>query len=876
MQVKKVLTLTAVLLVLLNIRPVSLTGAGELPPTLGSVTAHKFNTSEADPSFGLLQLDPPGNAETHALLPGSQATGAGDDSTCPATDQRGVPRPQGAACDIGVYELQQQAVWRDVCAPQRVEITGTGMGDRHHTINPQTQSLADPASVNWFLAQVAGRSTPVPDSVTFTTDAPQSLTLNESSSDTPHGYTFEANLQSTGQITASVSNPGDSYKTPRGLVLYSKRATAGEWWTSVGNTTNHYVYAKSGDEAHTEALTFPPLKEATDLYVTTVVIDNDDDERPMVVEATAGGVISSVTELGPTDGDGLNIVDLTLPQVLTGTSQVSVTLRSPGDDGDSLVLVGLNVSYPCPALAPTTLVLEPDEAKNELPADTSHPFTATVRDQYGDSMEGVLVSFSTDFGHFEVEGNGQYVKVPTDGSGQATVTVVSTMAGKANIRAWVDDGDDTYTEDKKDKPTDKPSIKTWVSPPFCLRIRKILDGAFTHPGNGQDLELGIDLIHVSDGDDSGWSTRFRLTFEVENCGNLDLTDVEVTDVIENQLAPREGLDLSGSPVPVDGLRPYGEDVFGRDTITWTIGNLPAGQSAYVVLLIETLKDQDPDGKYAPMSRDQDIKINRGATVRAVVPRLCTADATTNGLTLALEPTNAEPEEPNDGHISLIMPSLPDDTPWAEATCESVTAATLEPTTPDGANGWYRTPVTVTLTARDAQSGMGYTVYRVNHGHWQTYTTPIAVTAQGTTTVAYYNVDLRGNVEEVQTVTVKIDTTAPSSVADAPPLVDSSPITVTWTATDTASSVASVALWYKFGSDGAWADSSLAQQSSRGAFTFSPTLGDGTYCFAAQATDRAGNIEPEPVGPGDTCCEYKGGPLDYHVYLPVVLRLYVTP
>lgn len=786
MQVKKVLTLATVLLVLLNVRPVSLTGAGELPPTLGSVTAHKFNTNEAHPLFGLLQLDPPGNAETHALLPGSQATGAGDDSPCPANDQRGVPRPQGAACDIGVYELQQQAVWRDVCAPQRVEITGIGMGDYDHTINPQTLSLADPASVNWLWAQVAGRyydDVPLPESVTFTTDASQQVIVPAPTSVISDGYTFEAGLQPTGQITTSVSHPGDSYKTPRGLVLYSKRATAGEWWTSVGNTTNHYVYAKSGDEAHTEALTFPPLKEATDLYVTAVVIDNDDDERPMVVEATAGGVISSVTELGPTDGDGLNIVDLILPQVLTGTSQVSVTLRSPGDDGDSLVLVGLNVSYPCPALAPTTLVLEPDEATNELPADTSHPFTATVRDQYGDPMEGVLVSFSTDFGHFE--GNGQYVKVkvPTDGSGQATVTVVSTTAGKANIRAWVDDGDDTYTEDKKDKPTDKSSIKTWVSPPFCLRIRKILDGAFTHPGNDQDLEPGIDLIHISDGDDSGWPTRFHLTFEVENCGNLNLTDVVVTDVIENQVAPRERLDSSGGPV--DGLRPDGEDVFGRDTITWTIGNLPAGQSAYVVLLIETLKDQDPDGKYAPTLRDQDIEINRGATVRAVVPGLCIADATTNGFTLALEPTNAEPEEPNDGHISLIIPSLPDDTPWAEATCESVTAATLEPTTPDGANGWYRTPVTVTLTARDAQSGMGYTVYRVNHGHWQTYTTPIAVTAQGTTTVAYYSVDSRGNVEEVQTVTVKIDTTAPSSVADAPPLVDSSPITVTWTATDTA-------------------------------------------------------------------------------------------
>jgi beta-glucanase (GH16 family) len=43
---------------------------------------------------------------THALLAGSPAIDAGDDSACPATDQRGVARPQGASCDIGSFELE--------------------------------------------------------------------------------------------------------------------------------------------------------------------------------------------------------------------------------------------------------------------------------------------------------------------------------------------------------------------------------------------------------------------------------------------------------------------------------------------------------------------------------------------------------------------------------------------------------------------------------------------------------------------------------------------------------------------------------------------------------------------------------------------------
>ncbi len=48
--------------------------------------------------------DNSGPTLTHALLPGSPAIDAGDDSLCPGIDQRGVVRPQGLHCDIGAYE----------------------------------------------------------------------------------------------------------------------------------------------------------------------------------------------------------------------------------------------------------------------------------------------------------------------------------------------------------------------------------------------------------------------------------------------------------------------------------------------------------------------------------------------------------------------------------------------------------------------------------------------------------------------------------------------------------------------------------------------------------------------------------------------------
>ncbi len=64
------------------------------------------NISNADPLLGPLTLNAPGTTETHAITPSSPAfDAAGLDCRPPNTDQRGVPRPKGAACDIGAYEV---------------------------------------------------------------------------------------------------------------------------------------------------------------------------------------------------------------------------------------------------------------------------------------------------------------------------------------------------------------------------------------------------------------------------------------------------------------------------------------------------------------------------------------------------------------------------------------------------------------------------------------------------------------------------------------------------------------------------------------------------------------------------------------------------
>ena len=79
-----------------------------------------------------------GAAKSMALLPGSPAIDAANIDYCPATDQRGVARPQGDGCDMGAFEAQpfslsvtggdnQTGLWNTAFAdPLAVAVTGTG------------------------------------------------------------------------------------------------------------------------------------------------------------------------------------------------------------------------------------------------------------------------------------------------------------------------------------------------------------------------------------------------------------------------------------------------------------------------------------------------------------------------------------------------------------------------------------------------------------------------------------------------------------------------------------------------------------------------------------------------------------------------------
>lgn len=77
----------------------------------------------------------------------------------------------------------------------------------------------------------------------------------------------------------------------------------------------------------------------------------------------------------------------------------------------------------------------------------------------------------------------------------------------------------------------------------------------------------------------------------------------------------------------------------------------------------------------------------------------------------------------------------------------------------GTEGWYRSPVTLTLDAVDGGSGVTSTRYRLDGGNWVTGTMSV-LTEQGKHLFDYTSADAAGNAEPLHQLTLRVDTQAP--------------------------------------------------------------------------------------------------------------------
>jgi len=173
---------------------------------------------------------------------------------------------------------------------------------------------------------------------------------------------------------------------------------------------------------------------------------------------------------------------------------------------------------------------------------------------------------------------------------------------------------------------------------------------------------------------------------------------------------------------------------------------------------------------------------------------------------------------------------------ADDTTAPDTELSVTPADPDGADGWYVTRPSYSVTATDAGTGVATVEHRQGSGEWQPWTAPVPVTAEGTTTVEYRATDAAGNAAPVGSRELKVDRTPPTTTAAVNGAV------VTLTATDAASGVAGTE--YRLG-DGPWQ-----------AYAAPVTVGGSQPTTVGyRSTDRAGLVETAqtvpvtPAGPG---------------------------
>ncbi|MCX7571190.1 endonuclease [Tumebacillus sp. DT12] len=171
---------------------------------------------------------------------------------------------------------------------------------------------------------------------------------------------------------------------------------------------------------------------------------------------------------------------------------------------------------------------------------------------------------------------------------------------------------------------------------------------------------------------------------------------------------------------------------------------------------------------------------------------------------------------------------------------TVPADTVAPTTEAvlsgtaNANGYFNQDVTVTLNAGDNASGVKQTEYSTHEGIWNVYSGPFTISTEGTTTVRFLSRDNAGNAEEVKTITVNVDKTAPTTDASLSELAGAygwfnKDVTVTLTGTDATSGVANTEV--KVG-NAEWAE-----------YTTPITVGtEGSTVVEYRSTDKAGNAE----------------------------------
>lgn len=166
------------------------------------------------------------------------------------------------------------------------------------------------------------------------------------------------------------------------------------------------------------------------------------------------------------------------------------------------------------------------------------------------------------------------------------------------------------------------------------------------------------------------------------------------------------------------------------------------------------------------------------------------------------------------------------------------SVSLLPATPNGANNWYRSLVSLSATSSDSGSGVASTEYLVDGGAWQTGTN-VTVSNDGAHTVDFRTTDMAGNTT-AESQSFQIDATSPISQFSSPAAssVQTGTVQITGISTDATSGLSAAQISFD---NINWTPLTLTS----GTWSYNwdtSSLPNAPITIYARATDTAGNIE----------------------------------
>lgn len=217
----------------------------------------------------------------------------------------------------------------------------------------------------------------------------------------------------------------------------------------------------------------------------------------------------------------------------------------------------------------------------------------------------------------------------------------------------------------------------------------------------------------------------------------------------------------------------------------------------------------------------------------------------------------------------------DDYPLMEQSDWEAPTTTVTLVGTPGQNEWYLSAVTVTLEAFDDSSGVNWTQYRLSGGNWEEYNDVISISEDGEYMLEFHSVDFVNNLEETQSIEIKIDQT--------PPIIEfeqengtefnSNALTVSWICSDNMSDLEYIEYCLD-GGNFTCCDSNLS--------IYLLNISEGSHNITLRVFDQAGNIaevtlwfEVDTVDGSDTQWINSYGLLTLIIVIVIVLILTVT-